>query len=257
MDGVPLIVEPDRDEPGCAAVLVDGTIAGRPYRFILDTGAGRTSIVADAELARLPRRGSQQSSGLVGTSTADLLILPELTVGPLSWTGLEVSSTDTGHPDLRNLLGMDAIGAYPGRFDFDRGSWQPAPTGTLPTRRPLDRGARGHILVDVEWPGVTARACWDSGAGITVVGKTFVARHPELFRSAGTSSGIDATGATVEGAAYWMAAARIGGRMFAPHRAVAYDMPAGLDRVDLVLGYPALRQAVWVFDFPARRWSVE
>jgi hypothetical protein len=39
---MPLIIEPDLDDPDCAEVLVDGTVAGRPYRFLLDTGAART-----------------------------------------------------------------------------------------------------------------------------------------------------------------------------------------------------------------------
>jgi hypothetical protein len=26
--------------------------------------------------------------------------------------------------------------------------------------------------------------------------------------------------------------------------------------MDLILGYPTIRQADWLFDFPARRWAV-
>jgi hypothetical protein len=26
--------------------------------------------------------------------------------------------------------------------------------------------------------------------------------------------------------------------------------------IDLILGYPTLRQADWLFDFPARRWTL-
>lgn len=33
MHEIPLIIEPDPDDPGCAEVLVDGTIAVRPCRF--------------------------------------------------------------------------------------------------------------------------------------------------------------------------------------------------------------------------------
>jgi len=44
---VPLIVEPDADDPGCATVLVDATIAGRPYRLVLDTGVARSQLEAN------------------------------------------------------------------------------------------------------------------------------------------------------------------------------------------------------------------
>ena len=70
MRGVPLIVEPDPDDPDCAAVMVDGTIAGRPYRFILDTGAARTQVEADEYTAAL------SSVALVAYGRADVLVPP-------------------------------------------------------------------------------------------------------------------------------------------------------------------------------------
>lgn len=39
---LPLIVTPDADDPEFATVTVAGTVAGRPCRFVLDTGAART-----------------------------------------------------------------------------------------------------------------------------------------------------------------------------------------------------------------------
>ncbi len=61
---IPLTIEPDRDDPDCAETLVDGTIGGRPSRFILDTGAALTQIVADEVTAALASHARQQSSGV-------------------------------------------------------------------------------------------------------------------------------------------------------------------------------------------------
>lgn len=201
---MPLVVETDLDDPDCATVLVDGSIGGRPYRFVLDTGAAHTHVVADEELARLPKCGTHQSSGVIGTRVESLLLLPELTVGALTWTDLEVSSVEAGHPGERNLLGMDAIGTCAGRFDFVRGVWQPVPTGIGPALWPLARSSRGHIVMDVVWPGIAARAYWDSGAAISVVDSGFLARNPELFQFASTSTGTDSTGADAELPTYWV-----------------------------------------------------
>ena len=44
---MPLIIEPDPDDPGCATVMVEVTVAGRPYRLVLDTGAARSQLEAD------------------------------------------------------------------------------------------------------------------------------------------------------------------------------------------------------------------
>jgi hypothetical protein len=47
MNGSDLIIEPDEDERDAARILVDATIGGFPYRFLLDTGAARSSVVFD------------------------------------------------------------------------------------------------------------------------------------------------------------------------------------------------------------------
>lgn len=57
-----------------------------------------------------------------------------------------------------------------------------------------------------------------------------------------------------------MAGPEIGGRKFHSHRVAAVDL-APLNStletpLDLIIGYPTIRQADWFFDFPARRWGV-
>ncbi|MHB1594843.1 MAG: hypothetical protein ACYCO9_09950 [Streptosporangiaceae bacterium] len=121
------------------------------------------------------------------------------------------------------------------------------------------QGPRGHVYLDVHWPGVTARACWDTGAGATVVDHAFWLSHPELFEQVGTST--DANGDRAETPLLLlMAGPVIGHRTFERHKAVAVDLTgvnATLeDPMDLILGYPLIRQADWLFDFPARRWAV-
>ncbi len=124
----------------------------------------------------------------------------------------------------------------------------------------LQVGDRGHAYVEVRWPGVTARACWDSGAGITVVDQAFLRAHPGLFAAAGTSTGTDSTGAQAQTPTFLMTGAHIGGARFAPHRVAAVDLSqvgrSPAESMDLILGYPTLRQADWLLDFPARRWCL-
>lgn len=47
MQDIPLIIAPDPDEPEAAEVLIDGTVDGRPRRFLLDTGAARSQFLTD------------------------------------------------------------------------------------------------------------------------------------------------------------------------------------------------------------------
>jgi hypothetical protein len=111
----------------------------------------------------------------------------------------------------------------------------------------------------VHWPGVTGRACWDSGAEVTIVSQAFWDSHPELFQQTGTTVGTDATGTQTDTPTLLMREYEIAGRKFVQHHAVAVDLAHANSTMDLprdfILGYPTLRQADWLFDFPARRWS--
>ena len=84
--------------------------------------------------------------------------------------------------------------------------------------------------------------------------------HPQLFEEAGTATGTDAAGATLQTPLVLMAEAVIGGRRFGRHRAAVVDLSHANSTIelpmDLILGYPTLRQADWLFDFPASRWAV-
>lgn len=57
----------------------------------------------------------------------------------------------------------------------------------------------------------------------------------------------------------YVAATRAGALTLTAHVAAIIDLtptnPADGPRTDLILGCPALSQANWVLDFPARRWS--
>jgi hypothetical protein len=143
---VPLVFEVDEQDSDCAIVLVEGSIASRPYRFVLDTGAARTHVVADDHLMSLTSHGQHRSSGVIGTHTEDLVLLSDLNVGPLTFADLEVVRINADQPGGRNLLGMDVIDTCASRFDFAGEGWELAPTGTFSTRWSLDRSARGHIL---------------------------------------------------------------------------------------------------------------
>ncbi|MFI6317236.1 aspartyl protease family protein [Nonomuraea sp. NPDC050556] len=248
---VPLIVEPDPDYPDCATILVDGVIAGLPHRFVLDTGTARTHVTADDYTSTLPSHAQHQATGVFASCGQDLVMLPSVSLGPVTIPDLEV----TRAPSSRSLLGMDVLGSVALRFDFLRAELSMAASGSFPTRWPLERSPGGHPFIDVVWPGTTGRACWDSGAGITVVDRGFLTEHSDLFQPIGTATGTDSTGTQVETELYVMAEARAGDAILAPTTVAAADLPRTNGRMDLTLGYPALCQADWVLDFPANRWS--
>lgn len=262
MAGFELIVEPDEEDADAARVLVDGTVGGRPYRFLLDTGTARTCVRLDAHTAGFARVGSSDSSGLFGRGTDDLVTAPSIELGPIARTNFPVARVARADPAVANLIGMDLLGDHRChvRFDEHRVVVDPPeePGGGATRALFLDRV--GHPYVDVRFGDIAAAAVWDSGAGITIADLTFVRRHPALFRETGRSRGTDATGATMETPMLSMAAATIGDRAFPPHTVAGVDLSgvnATIDApMDLILGYSTLAKANWWFDFPGRRWGV-
>jgi hypothetical protein len=257
---IPLVIKPDGDDPDCAEVLVDGTIGGRPYRFMLDTGAARTQVAADQAIAALVPQGTETSSGVFADSTDRLVSVSDVVVGPITVRALDVVRAGESGPAGRSLLGMDVLRHWCCHFEFGQGALAVTESPDSRAGRVLELDDRGHAYVEVSWPGVTGRACWDSGSGITIVDQAFLRRHPGLFAEAGSSVGTDATGARARTPMFAMAAACIGGALFQPHRVAGVDLSgasAALARpMDLILGYTTLRQANWLLDFPARRWAI-
>ena len=252
MTSVPLIIEPDPDVPGCATVRVDAVVDGRTYRFVLDSGAARSSVRSDAWIDALPSDARHESSGLFATMSEDIIVLPSITLGPLTVTDVQA----TRAPANQGLLAMDVLGAAAIRVDLDRAELTIEASGTASLPWTLERGPHGHPFLDLHWPDATGRALFDTGAGITVVDTSFVRAHPDLFTHAGEATGTDSAGEQVPTDLYEMAAVTIGDHVFTPTRVAVIDLPQVNGRMDAVLGYPTIRQAVWVFDFPANRWGL-
>jgi predicted aspartyl protease len=259
---LPLIIIPDPDEPDGAAVYVDGTIAGQSYRFLLDTGAGRSSVITDAFTAAFASDGVHESSGAFAAIHDDLITVPRLDVGPITRQAFTLARSPAG-PGPKTLIGMDLLKDFRCHFRFEvdqlvvNGDHVPAEDGDL---LPLTLDQKQHPYVAVQFGAVQAQAVWDTGASITVVDSNFVARHPALFTPAGQSTGIDASGTTLETPMYVMAAATMGGHTFPPVRVAAVDLGPVNARIempmDLILGYSSLRHADWLFDFPGRQWAI-
>jgi predicted aspartyl protease len=262
MNGFDVIIQQDAEDEDAAEVFVDGAIGGRPYRFLLDTGAARSCVGYDDYMATFASVGTDASSGVFAGSSRDLVTVPSMTIGSISRNDFTLVRAAQGDSGRQNLIGMDLLKGLRCHFHFDE-------------RRVLvdegvgdDGGAfeelfldqRAHPYVPVQLGDVTASAVWDTGASMTIVDTNFVARTPGFFPSAGSSIGTDSTGAQQETPMYVMAAATIGGYTFPTQRVAAVDLShvnATLERpMDLIVGYNAYSKAHWLFDFPRRRWRI-
>jgi hypothetical protein len=251
-------MEPDPDDPELWLPHVDVVIAcrgsqGRPYRFLLDTGAGQTWIRVDAETAGLPVVGTKQSRGVFGTMTDELVTLKSLTLGPIAKSGLTVVRRT--RDALHGLVGMDVLGGTAMVLDLHEAFVDFVPSGSVPASWPLRRAPNGQPFLELQFPGVSALSCWDTGASMTVVDASFYASHEELFTPIGTSIGTDAVGQSQGTPIYLMAACTVGEITLAPQRVATAPLPQDPMPMDILLGYPAISQYTWTMDYPLNRWS--
>ncbi|MCZ2404729.1 clan AA aspartic protease [Paenarthrobacter sp. Z7-10] len=258
---VPLVVTPDADDPGCADVTVDGFIGGRPYRFILDTGAARTQVVPDEFTSGFPAVGESSSQAVFAAASDHLIDIPELTVGPITRSPMRITRTHPCQPGARNLLGMDLLKEHRCHFSFERQCLEIGLDKYVVHGAPLHLDTKGHPYVDAHFPlGVVAHTVWDSGAGITIVDQKFLAKHSRHFREVEPSMGTDGTGTKVQTPTFLMSDVSIGGIQFAPHRVACIDLARANENLalpmDLILGYTTLSQADWLMDFPRREWAI-
>lgn len=260
MTEIDLIVVPDEDEPEAAEVFVDGAIGGNPYRFLLDTGAAKTSVLADDYLLTFHSAEKDSSSGIFARSSEDMITVPLLEVGRLSKKNFTLVR-DTPSVGKSNLLGMDFLKDFCCHFRFDEnrvGIDEVVEEST--DFQELIFDSRFHPYVRVQFEEASAHAVWDSGASITVVDASFIEKHPTFFQEAGQSTGIDSTGTEVETPMFTMKEIQIGNHFFPPQRVAKVDLRqvnATIEiPMDLILGYSTLSKAHWQFDFPLRKWAI-
>jgi gag-polyprotein putative aspartyl protease len=224
MTEISLVVEIDDDDSQCAVVLVDGAVAGHHYRFVLDTGASRTQVVADAFIDALETSGEHHSHGVFSPSTQRTVQLPDLEVGPLRSSSIEASVAVDTQGIVHPLIGMDLLKDHRLHFCFDREVLIVDDTPVGHELHPLMVDDAHHLYVEASWPSATARCVWDSGAGMTIVDKGFWTRHRDLFSPVGSSQGTDASGVQQASTTYEVDSPMIGGHWFAPHHVAVVDL---------------------------------
>ena len=260
MSGFDLIIKPDEEDVEAAEVLVDGTIDGHNYRFLLDTGAAKTRVVFDAYTSTFDCIEKNASSGVFAASNEDVIRVPIIELGPISKKDFPVVRMAENDPDSTNLIGMDLLKDFCCHFLFDQNKVvvQDEPASGLPFQELL-LGKKFHPYVDVQFGTFKARAVWDTGAGITIADINFIQKYPAFFQEVGQSQGTDSTGASMEAPLFMMVSTTIGSHEFAPHKVASVDLSQVNSTtevpMDLILGYTTLRQANWLFDFPRKRWA--
>ncbi|MCC7450560.1 MAG: hypothetical protein IT324_24305 [Anaerolineae bacterium] len=263
MNGFNLVIKPDAEEIEAAEVYVDGMIGSSEYHFLLDTGAAKTSVVADEYTSTFISSEKHNSLNVFSSSSDDVIIVPSITIGSITKQDFPVVRRAGNATRQTNLIGMNLIKDFCCHFLFDENrvaieSNDLVDTGRLFQELFFDKTF--HPYINLEIGLAKAKAVWDTGASITVADVNFIKKHAALFQEAGQSAGTDASGSTVETPMFIMSEATIGNRLFPPHKVAGVDLsPLNSTAeipMDLILGYSTLSKANWLFDFPRKQWTI-
>jgi predicted aspartyl protease len=257
-----LIIQPDAEEPEAAEVYVDGHLDGRPYRFLLDTGAAKSSVVLDDYTATFESVGQSRSSGVFAPVSDDLITISNIEVGPISRRNITLTRAPATSGKT-NLIGMDLLKDFCLHFRFDE-QRVVVETGDMlesaDVFEPLFLDTKFHPYIAVQLGDVQAKAVWGTGASLTIADTNFIKSHPAFFVEAGRSTGTDSGRTQVETPMFVMSGVIIGQHSFPPHKVAGVDLSrvnATLDMpMNLILGYSTWRRANWLFDFPGKRWVI-
>lgn len=263
MNELTLIIKHDEDDVEAAEVFVDGEVGDHEYRFLLDTGAARSSVMFDQHTSQLESVEMTESSGLFAGSSDDLVTVPSIEVGPISKQNFTLVRAAEHFPGARNLIGMDLLKDWCCHFHFDEQRVSVTANNELSAGfafQELMLDTRFHPYVEVHCGTGNFKAVWDTGAGLTIVDMTVIRNQPSCFHEVGESIGTDSTGAEMRTPMFIVSAISIGNQVFPPHRVAGVDLEYVNSTIevsmDMILGYSTLSKANWLFDFPHKRWAI-
>jgi hypothetical protein len=261
MSGLDLIIEPDEEESEAAEILMDGTIEGCPYRFLLDISAARSSLIFDDFTSSFDCIEKSDSSGVFAAGRQDVMRVPLIEIGPLSKKDFPLVRLTANDSQRPNLIGMDLLKDSCCHFFFDekRMVIQDEPEDDWPFHEFIV-GKKFHPYLAIQFEKLNTRAVWDTGAGITVVDMNWIRKNPAFFQQGGQAQGTDSAGTTMKTPMFMMASTVIGSHEFPPQKVAGVDLShvhsTTVLPMDVILGYSTLRHANWVFDFPHERWAI-
>jgi hypothetical protein len=256
MNSLPITISADPNYDSALQAFVEVEANGVPVTMLLDTGAARSSVPHQAEFASLPTVGVSKSHGALGGQRPDPLVrLDSLCAGPFVSTDLVVSVEPEGweHPPV---LGMDVLGDRSCWFRFSAAVIEvdaPPPPGLLA----LHTGAHQMPGIELCWDGVSTRAGWDTGAGITLADVTWAKAHPDVVTILPEiGHGTDSSGVTSSGNKARIASCRIGDVTFPAQDCGLPDLSFFKGALVVFAGLPLILHVDWYMDFPGRRWCI-
>lgn len=247
---------PDPDDPRLALPMVDCEVAGSTVRAVLDSGARRTRLVDHPAIRPMGKEPRDDGTSAFGSTRHEDGGWVSVRFGGQALGTLEVAIAPSALQGHGNLVGQDVLSHFRCEYRLWEGLLRL--NGDLPADvEPVHLDTGKHLYLDATWGGNRhASAVFDTGASATVVDRQFADDHSALFVPAGESEGMDASGVVFPTPMAMMKGPQILRHRFAESLVAVVDLTVannGLERrMDMILGWPLIRQATWIFDHTKR-----
>jgi hypothetical protein len=259
LEVIPIYVT--QPEPGTYKAEVDVVLDGHKRRFILDSGAGKTSVFSDPDTSTYPAVGHDQAGGSSSKAVSVDIIQPQqLGLGHHVFHNPRLQRTGTNRKI--NLLGLDLLSEHP--FQVDLKNAKLSIIASLPrdlSTNPLHRLTDGHIAVPTRLGTKDINGLFDTGADITLVDLQFVKANAQIFKFVRNTEGIDSTGHQQDSPIYEVSSLRIGRLLLKKVEMATYDFGDDfrkkMEGVPIIVGDNVIYHAKWSFDLKQDLWAVE
>ncbi len=253
----PPCARPARFSPDIADLVLDGTLAGKPVRIGIDTGANASHVSSKlaTSLPAVAGRRVMQNSAFDKPIVSAMHTVEGLELGGHRFAGFTASTGQDDHYDV--MLGVSELERLRLDLDLVIGALCVLPGGPLDGGVPIERIAHGLLATPVTSKGRDAgRWMFDTGAGITVIAPKHVDALPHKARPA--VDAVDATGAAQTMPTIELEELCVSGYCKASQPAMVLDLSKVFDGAsEGVVGLPFMRGSRVVLDLSVNQWRLE
>lgn len=258
---IPLEYVIDEDDAEAGEIFINIFLNEIQVRMLLDSGSSRTLVENNEESRKLKSVGTYKVGGAFGDAIElDLVIYRSFKIGDYVQKDIELARFPKNEPK-RSQIGMDILGKEVVCFDFPNKEIIINPGRKPKELFPLKIDKKGQPFIEMKIGLLSVVGTWDTGAGITCLGKHLIDDNPSVFEKLGTL-GVQDAGEEVEQQimVFRCPPSELSSHQFGAVRAVEIDLNfvnQKLEhRIDIILGYNFLIGKSWYFDFPASKWGL-
>lgn len=252
LESIPLIIY--SKTAGTYLPDVEIYIDGIKSRFLFDTGAASSQIMADNHTNKYDSLGKKESKGASGIGTTqELIILSEIQFGQKVYKNFKINRGE------RSIFGLDFLQDL--LIEIDLKGERLNILNNFSRKEILENIrwlSSGHLTIPLKLCEIKNFALFDTGADSTVIDEKFVRDNPDMFQLIRSEDGEDAHGNKVPSNVYTCREVQIGHLKLKNVEMASFEfgdyLREKMENVPIILGNNIIYGSKWSFDLKSGFW---